>query len=77
MWTTAARTAWQIDPAIAIHLTERTKSAFVHQEIRRLVRSSARESMDVPEALRFLIDDTQKRRDLKVSPVIRVSINRI
>lgn len=66
MWMAALQTAWQLDPAIGIFLTERCKHAAVHNEVGRLVRSNTRDVIDVPEALRFLLGDINVRRDLKV-----------
>jgi phosphatidylinositol 4-kinase len=71
---TAIRAAWQIDPAIAIFVTERTRNAAVQQEVVRLVKSNTREALDVPEALRFLLGETSTRRDLKVSCFIRTRL---
>lgn len=67
----ALQTAWQLDPAIAIFLTERCKHAVVHNEVGRLVRSNTRDVIDIPEALRFLLGEVNVRRDLKVSRLAR------
>ncbi|KII89099.1 hypothetical protein PLICRDRAFT_698221 [Plicaturopsis crispa FD-325 SS-3] len=82
-WTTAVRTVWQINPAIAIHMTERFKNAFVQGEVGKLVRSSTLDVLDISEALPFLVGDKldpNVRRDLKhlllwapVPPVIAVT----
>ena len=66
-----ARSVWEIDPAIAIHMMERFKSPAVHSEVQRLVRANPAVVMHTPESLRYLIDDTARlnqRRELKVSP---------
>lgn len=64
------RTLWQINPAIAVHLTERLNLAVVRAEVTRLVRSSTADVLDVPEALNFLLGEGMEsiaiRRDLKV-----------
>ncbi|KAF7980170.1 hypothetical protein HWV62_39641 [Athelia sp. TMB] len=82
-WANLVRTVWKIDPAIAIFLTERFKSATISAEVGKMVRSSTLDVIEVPEALRFLIGDrldTHVRRDLKhlllwapVPPVIAVT----
>ncbi|KZT60454.1 hypothetical protein CALCODRAFT_119134 [Calocera cornea HHB12733] len=68
MWAQAVRTAWKIDPAIAVHMGERFKSPSVHSEIGRLVRAQPKEAVDIPEALPFLLGDqlqTGNRASLK------------
>ncbi|CAL1705565.1 unnamed protein product [Somion occarium] len=82
-WQSIVRNAWQVDPAVAIFLTERFNVASVHSEASKLVRSNTREALDIPEGLRFLISDTTQspiRRDLKylvawapVPPVIAIT----
>ncbi|KZO97923.1 atypical/PIKK/PI4K protein kinase [Calocera viscosa TUFC12733] len=57
MWSQSVRTAWKIDPAIAVHMAERFKSPPVHSEILRLVRAHPREAVDIPEALPFMLGD--------------------
>jgi phosphatidylinositol 4-kinase len=69
-WQNLIRTVWNVDPAIAIFLTERFKSPFARNEVGRLVRSSPKDVLDVPEAVFFLLGDrfdSSVRRDLKVS----------
>ncbi|KAH8099528.1 atypical/PIKK/PI4K protein kinase [Cristinia sonorae] len=82
-WTNMVRKTWQVDPAIAVYLTERFHVAIVAHEVRGLVRSRTRDVLDIPEALQFLVGDstgTSVRRDLKylsiwapVPPVIAVT----
>ncbi|TCD70919.1 phosphatidylinositol-4- kinase [Steccherinum ochraceum] len=82
-WTNVVRRAWQVDPAIAVYLTERFSVPVVLHEVGRLVRSRTRDVLDIPEALRFLVGDrtgADVRRDLKylsiwapVPPVIAVT----
>ena len=58
-----------MDPAIAVFLAERYNLPVVQNEVSRLVRSSTKEVLDVPEALHYLVGDrldTHVRRDLKV-----------
>ncbi|KAL1668533.1 hypothetical protein GGF50DRAFT_96468 [Schizophyllum commune] len=68
-WQTLVRTAWQVDPAIAVFMAERFKQPAVRNEVVRLVRSSTRDVMDVAEAVPYLIGDnldvTNARRDLR------------
>ncbi|KAI0075272.1 hypothetical protein K474DRAFT_1676500 [Panus rudis PR-1116 ss-1] len=67
-WKSVVRKTWQIDPAVAVFLSERFNIPTVHNEVSTLVRSNTREAIDVPEALRFLVGDmlqTNIRRDLK------------
>jgi phosphatidylinositol 4-kinase A len=68
------RTAWQLDPSIAIHLADRIGRPSIQAEVGRLVRSNTREVLDSPEASRFLLQadrmDSKNKRDLKVAPYI-------
>ncbi|KAG2144576.1 hypothetical protein DEU56DRAFT_790388 [Suillus clintonianus] len=82
-WPGVVRTVWEVDPAIAVYLTERFKSPAAHAEVENLVRSNTSQVVDTPEALRFLIGDRFRggqRRELKyiilwapVTPVIAVT----
>ncbi|KAA1469432.1 atypical/PIKK/PI4K protein kinase [Dentipellis sp. KUC8613] len=82
-WIAAVRTVWEIDPAIAVHFTERFKQLIVTHEVSRAVRSNPRDVLHSSEALRFLLGDKfdpNVRRDLKhllvwdpVPPVIAVT----
>ncbi|KAG1849308.1 hypothetical protein DFJ58DRAFT_795151 [Suillus subalutaceus] len=82
-WPGIVRTVWEVDPAIAVYLTERFKSPAAHAEVQNLVRSNASLVVNTPEALRFLIGDSFRggqRRELKyiiawapVTPVIAVT----
>ncbi|KAJ7217187.1 hypothetical protein GGX14DRAFT_440647 [Mycena pura] len=68
-WAAMVRMAWQLDPAIAVHLPERFKSSIVvRNEVTKLVRSTTRDVLDIPEAVPFLLGDridSGVRRDLK------------
>lgn len=69
LWKGTVRAAWEIDPAIAIFLTERFNHLTVSQEVERLVRSNTRDIIGLPEALRFLVGeklDHAVQRDLRV-----------
>lgn len=75
-WPVIARSVWEIDPAIAIHMMERFKSLVVHAEVQRLVRANPAVVMHTPEGLRYLIDDisrSNQRRELKVLPLFRAN----
>jgi phosphatidylinositol 4-kinase A len=64
------RTAWKVEPAIAVHLSERFKLPVVENEVRKWVRSNTRSVLGVPDALKFLLGEqleTDLRRDLKVN----------
>jgi len=68
-WTTSARRTWQLNPGIAIHLTERFSAPALENEVTRLVRSKPLAYIDVPDALKFSIGDGLDpafRRDLRV-----------
>ncbi|KAK0497081.1 hypothetical protein EDD18DRAFT_1165281 [Armillaria luteobubalina] len=67
-WVQILRTAWKIDPTIAVYMTERFKLPILRSEVGRLVRSSTIEVLDIPEALPFLVEDRVDpavRRDLR------------
>ncbi|ESK94184.1 phosphatidylinositol 4-kinase [Moniliophthora roreri MCA 2997] len=68
-WSHVIRTVWQVNPAIAIHLSERFKVPVIRNEVSKLVRSSAVDVLDIPEALGFLLGDKLDptvHRDLKL-----------
>lgn len=76
-WVSALRNVWKIDPAIAVHMCERFNVPAIQNEVTRLVRSSTRDVLDVPEALYFLIGDKLDpniRRDLKVCSRISMKV---
>ncbi|KAG8958845.1 phosphatidylinositol-4- kinase, partial [Tulasnella sp. 425] len=62
-WNQVVRTAWRIDPAIAVHMSERFKAPAVSLEVNRLVRANPGEVCHVPEALRFFLGE-------RLSPMI-------
>ncbi|KAF8529176.1 hypothetical protein BU17DRAFT_73353 [Hysterangium stoloniferum] len=67
-WRRTITTAWKIDPAIAIHLSDRFKHPVIDAEVGKWVRSNTRTVVGVPDALRYLIGDrlnSNVRRDLK------------
>ncbi|THU88594.1 hypothetical protein K435DRAFT_821590 [Dendrothele bispora CBS 962.96] len=68
VWVGIIRTVWNLNAAIAVHMTERFKLPVLRNEVTKLVRSSSLEVLDVPEALQFLVGDRMDpimRRDLK------------
>ncbi|EJU05379.1 atypical/PIKK/PI4K protein kinase [Dacryopinax primogenitus] len=68
IWSQSVRTAWKINPAIAVYMAERFKVASVHSEVSRLVRAQPKEVIDIPEALQFMLGDqlqTGNRASLK------------
>ena len=70
MWMAFARQTWQLNPGIAIYLTERFSVPALESEVTRLVRSNPLACVDVPDALNFLVGDRldpNVRRDLRVS----------
>ncbi|KAH9843165.1 atypical/PIKK/PI4K protein kinase [Rhodofomes roseus] len=67
-WTSAVRKTWELDPAIALGLAERFNHPTVDREVGHLVRSSTLDTLQYPEALRYLVGDKLDqtlRRDLK------------
>ncbi|EGO21128.1 hypothetical protein SERLADRAFT_452259 [Serpula lacrymans var. lacrymans S7.9] len=82
-WPALIRTVWEVDPSVAIYMTERFKSLAAQGEVGKLVRSNTSEILHIPEALRFLLGDRLEgnaRRELKhlliwapVPPVIAVT----
>lgn len=71
-WLQLVRTAWTIDPAIAIHMATRFKSRIVSMEVTRLVRSHTKEALGIPEAVKFLVGerlDHTLSRDLRYLPL--------
>ncbi|KAF9526949.1 hypothetical protein CPB83DRAFT_856867 [Crepidotus variabilis] len=67
-WASITRTTWNLDPAIAVYLTERFKNPAVRYAVAKLVRSNTKDALDVSAALSFLLGDrldSNVRRDLK------------
>ncbi|KAG9010494.1 phosphatidylinositol-4- kinase [Tulasnella sp. JGI-2019a] len=56
-WQQVVRTAWKINPAVAVHMAERFQSPAVGSEVTRLVRSHPQDVCHVPEAVRFFLGD--------------------
>jgi len=56
-WTPIVRTLWDLDPAIAVYLTERSNNATIRYEVGKLVRSNTIDVLDIPEALTFLVGE--------------------
>ena len=54
-WYQVVRTAWRVNPAVAVHMAERFKAPAVTLEVGKLVRASPAEVSHVPEALRFFL----------------------
>jgi hypothetical protein len=76
-WLGIIRTVWNVDPAIAVFLTERFKLPLIRNEVGRLVRSSPKDALAVPEAVHFFLGDrfdAHVRRDLKVSLFVFLSL---
>lgn len=68
-WLEIVRTVWQINPGIAVHLTERFKIGSIRYEVGKLVRSNTLAVLDIPEALPLLLGerlDPHIHRDLKL-----------
>ena len=68
-WISTVRNLWQLDPAIVVYLPERFHNPALASEVTRLIRSSTRDVLDIPEALHYLIGerlDAGVQRDLKV-----------
>ncbi len=69
-WIPLVRRAWKIFPAVAIHMGERINTPEVHNEIIRLVRLNPRATLDIPEALHYLLGDQLENASL---PALKVS----
>ncbi|KXN92250.1 Phosphatidylinositol 4-kinase stt4 [Leucoagaricus sp. SymC.cos] len=81
-WLDLIRCVWNIDPAIAISLTERFKSPLVRNEVARLVRSSPKDVLGISDAVHLLLGDgfdPNVRRDHKYlllwAPVSPITAN--
>lgn len=73
-WVKTVQTAWEVNPAVAIHMAERFKPAQPH--VLRLIRANPQEVLHVPEALQFLLGsrlDPVVRKSLKVRPSKRLA----
>lgn len=72
VWLQLLRTAWTINPAIAIHMGSRFKARVIQAEITRLVRAHTREALGIPEAVKHLVGDRLDHnlsRDLRYLPL--------
>ena len=70
-WTRLLRRAWDISPAMTVHMGERFKLPQVQAEITQLVRKNPQAVIDIAEALHFLLGDrldASARSALKVCP---------
>ncbi|WVO18533.1 hypothetical protein L204_106252 [Cryptococcus depauperatus] len=54
-WKRLVCKAWELDPAVAVHMGQRFKNAIVQDEIRLLVRSDPRAVVHVAEAVVYLL----------------------
>jgi phosphatidylinositol 4-kinase A len=57
-WITTVRSAWRIDPYLAVHLSERFVSPAMHKEIRRLVTANPEDVIESPVAAQILLGDS-------------------
>ncbi|CAE6494869.1 unnamed protein product [Rhizoctonia solani] len=83
-WRQMVRTAWNVDAAIATHMSERFKRPIVENELIKLVKSDPSAALHVSEAVKFFIGDRFTRgqkRDYKllltwdpVPPVIAIKL---
>lgn len=69
-WIQMTRAAWKIDPMVAVHMAERFKANAVQREVTRLVKANAKEAMDIPEALKFLLEGNISG----IKPQLKVSL---
>lgn len=71
IWIATVRSAWKIDPYLAVHLGERFISPAMHKEIRRLVMANPEDVIESPAAAQILLGDSLSsdlRFQLKVLP---------
>jgi len=54
-WITTVRSAWRIDPYLAVHLSERFASPAMYKEIRRLVTANPEDVIESPVAAQILL----------------------
>lgn len=57
-WMATVRSAWRIDPYLAVHLSERFVSPAMHKEIRRLVIANPEDVIESPVAAQILLGDS-------------------
>ena len=57
-WLTAVQVAWNVDPYIAVHLSERFISASMMKEIRRLILANPESVIDSPLAAQIMLGDS-------------------
>ena len=56
-WLVVARTAWKLDPYLAVHLSERFISPMMQKEIRRLIMANPEDVIESPVAAQILLGD--------------------
>ena len=69
-WIAEVRTAWKVDPGLVVYLPERFKNPTVEREAGRWIRAHAKEFLDHPAGLHFIIGERLDHgitRDLKAS----------
>jgi phosphatidylinositol 4-kinase len=57
-WLTAVRVAWNVDPYLAVHLSERFVSVAMFKEIRRLILANPEDVIESPLAAQIMLGDS-------------------
>jgi phosphatidylinositol 4-kinase A len=57
-WPVAVRSAWRLDPYLAVHLSERFVSRRMNKEIRRLIMANPEDVIESPVAAQVLLGDS-------------------
>jgi len=69
-WRALVKTAWQLNPEVAVQLVERTKLPAVAADVTRLVRSDPVRVQAIPDALQYFIGDS-------ITPDVRPSLRHL
>ena len=57
-WLTAVRVAWNVDPYLAVHLSERFVSVAMMREIRKLIMANPEDVIESPLAAEIMLGDS-------------------
>jgi len=57
-WPRVVRSAWKLDPVLAVHMSQRFPSHALHKEVRRLIVANPEDVVDCPVAAQIMLGDT-------------------
>jgi phosphatidylinositol 4-kinase A len=70
-WPSVVRSAWKLDPVLAVHMSQRFASPSLQKEVRRLIVANPEDVITCPVAAQIMLGDTLSsdlQFQLKVTP---------